>query len=391
MKLATMTVDAGLHRRRWCPVTTSLDLAEDVDLDSLVLVDVADQRTIPVQAWRGEGQHVFLAWMVRDLAQGASRAYDLVARQGGTSYFGGVDVSEEEPGRLAVRVNGQHVTTYNYWSDVVRPYLYPVFASGGVGVTRNWPMVADAVGETNDHPHHKGIYTAQGSVNGVDNWSEGKGHGYQVHREFARVYGGVTAGGFTEELDWTDANRDVNMTETRRLTFYATSGRVRLFDYEVNLHASHGEVTLGDTKEGGLLSIRVASSMDVTAEPEGGRFVNGYGGVLEGEAWGKRAPWCDYSGPTPGGWKGVTLMDHVDNPRYPTHWHVRNYGLMTANPIGLHDFTGDPENRWDLVIPEGETLSWLYRVMIHDGDATDAQVADRYHDFANPPIVAVAR
>jgi len=258
-------------------------------------------------------------------------------------------------------------------------------------VTRNWPMVADAVNETSDHPHHKGIYTAQGSVNGVDNWSEGEGHGYQIHREFTRVYSGVAAGGFAELIEWTDAHREGNMTETRRLIFYATSGRIRLFDYEVNLHASLGEVTLGDTKEGGLLAVRVASSMDVTSEPEGGRFVNGYGAILEKEAWGKRAPWCDYSGPTSGGWKGVALMDHVENPRHPTHWHVRNYGLMTANPIGLHDFTGDPENRWDLVIPEGQTMSWRYRVMIHDGDAIYAQVADRYHDFVNPPSVTVAR
>ena len=39
----------------------------------------------------------------------------------------------------------------------------------------------------------------------------------------------------------------------------ARLGKIRLFDYQVTLHASHGAVTLGDTKEGGLLSVRVAS------------------------------------------------------------------------------------------------------------------------------------
>ncbi len=183
------------------------------------------------------------------------------------------------------------------------------------------------------------------------------------------------------------------------MVFYATSRQARLIDYSVTLHASEGEVTLGDTKEGGLLSVRVASSMDA-GNPDGGRIVNGYGGVQEGETWGKRAPWCDYSGPVraTGGpadspaarrWVGVTMMDHGTNPRHPTYWHVRNYGLMTANCFGVHDFCREPDRRWPLVIPAGESRTWRYRVLIHHGDAGEARVALHYHGFAHPPAVEV--
>jgi len=86
----------------------------------------------------------------------------------------------------------------------------------------------------------------------------------------------------------------------------------------------------------------------------------------------------------------VAFLDHIDNPRFPTYWHVRNYGLMTANPIGLHDFTGIPDNTWDLEIPAGETVTWRYRVLIHTGDTARAQVADRYQDFVAPPVVAAS-
>lgn len=389
MKLATLTVKAGWHRRHWCPVTAEVPLGPEVDLDALALRDVSGARPVAVQAWREEDGRVRVAWVIHDMAPHEERRYELSARTGGSLGGDGVDLRTEDEGKLVVTVGGEHLTTYNCGAHVVRPYLYPVYASGAVGITRNWPMVPDAPGETTDHPHHKGIYSAQGEVNGVDNWGEGQGHGYQIHREFTRLFSGAVAGGFTETLDWTDSERNPNMAETRRLTFYATPARARLFDYEITFHARYGEVTMGDTKEGGLLSVRVATSMDATGDPDGGRFVNGVGGVLEDEAWGKRAPWCDYSGPTPGGWRGVALMDHVENPRHPTHWHVRNYGLMTANPIGLHDFTGDPEQRWDLVIPEGESVTFRYRVMIHDGDAASGQVGDRYQDYVHPPKVVV--
>ena len=67
----------------------------------------------------------------------------------------------------------------------------------------------------------------------------------------------------------------------------------RLFDIAVTFRMTEGPITFYDTKEGGLVSVRVASSMDV---PRTGRIENGYGGINEAETWGKNAPWCDYSG-----------------------------------------------------------------------------------------------
>jgi len=90
-----------------------------------------------------------------------------------------------------------------------------------------------------------------------------------------------------------------------------------------------------------------------------------------------------------GGGRGICLMDHLDNPRHPTHWHVRDYGLMTANCFGLHDFTADPTNRWDLVIPAGGACTWRYRVLVHEGDAGEGRTVVHYHDYVHPPQVRV--
>jgi hypothetical protein len=384
MVLAKLTVHAGEHERIQCPVETAID--RNVLGENLVLWDESDGKVVPVQAWTGKEGRVRLAWIVDSMDRHESRTFELRVLDSPCKPVSGVHL-EEAPGKVKVSVGGRHFTTYNY-GQVVRPYLYPVFVDEHVGITRNWPMVEGVAGESTDHPHHKGIYTAQDEINGVNNWGEGSGHGWQIHRTFSRIFSGPVAGGFTAELDWADHDRTVYMTETRRITFYNTSSRTRLFDYEVSLHASEGELQIGDTKEGGFISVRMACSMEEQREG-GGVIVNGCGGVREAETWGKRAHWCDYSGPIGDRWYGASLMDHPQNPRFPTYWHVRAYGLMTANCLGRHDFTGDPSNRWDMPIPAGESRTWRYRVLIHHGDAREARVPAHYDGFAYLPAVDV--
>jgi hypothetical protein len=379
-----LVVNAGAHERQHCPVKTTIPLEENVPRENLVLWDESAGKRVPVQSWTEAGGKVNLAWIVERMGRGESRSYELRVGVDPADPGDGVCL-QERAGKLEVSIAGAHLTTYNY-RDVVRPYLYPVFAADKVGVTRDWPMVPDAPGDSTDHVHHKGIYTAQDEIRGVNNWAEGEGHGWQVHAAFERVYGGPVAGGFTEALDWTDADRNVYMTETRRVTFYHTPAQARLFDYQVTLVASEGDLVIGDTKEGGLIAVRVASSMEAQREG-GGAIVNGLGGVGEAETWGKRAPWCDYSGPVGGGVYGIALMDHPRNPRFPTYWHVRAYGLMTANCVGRHHFTNDPGNRWDLPIAAGESRTWRYRVLVHHGDAQAAQVQMHYEGFVYPPSV----
>ncbi|MEM7030187.1 MAG: PmoA family protein [Chloroflexota bacterium] len=390
MMLARLEVQAGWHPRQNCPVQAQVPVSNDVNLESLILINAETGNAVTIQATReGEADSVTISWIVEALDAEQSQVYELQIGQQIPELSGGVNLDDAKDGLLQISVGGEQFTTYNFGRTIIRPYLYPVFASDGVGITRDWPMVPDAVGDTTDHVHHRGIWTAHGEVNGnVDNWGEKEGHGWQIHRGFKNQFSGPVLGGFTQSLDWTDGNKKVNMTETRRMTFYDVPGSIRLFDYTVSLHASHGAVLLADTKEAGLLSVRVATSMDAKNE-NGGRIQNGFGGLQEQETWGKRAPWCHYDGPINEQWYGISLMDHPDNPRHPSHWHVRNYGLMTANCFGLHDFTRDPNQRWDLTIPAGETRTWQYRVLIHLGDAGQGQPANYYHDFAHPPTISI--
>ena len=115
-----------------------------------------------------------------------------------------------------------------------------------------------------------------------------------------------------------------------------------------------------------------------------GRLVNANGDSGT-NAWGKRAPWVDYSGPLPGGRViGVALLEHPSNPRHPTWWHARDYGLLSANPFGRHDFEKlkDQPQAGDLVIAAGGELRLRYRIIFHRGDEKAAGIEEGFRVFA---------
>ena len=161
----------------------------------------------------------------------------------------------------------------------------------------------------------------------------------------------------------------------------------RLFDVDVKFTANYGPVKFGDTKEGGMVSVRVADMLRVRGGT--GTITNSEGGVGESETWGRPAAWCDYSGTIEGaGVRGIAVFDSPSSFRYPTHWHVRDYGLMGANAFGYSSFYDGAKNG-DHTVEEGETLSFSYRVYVHSGDVKEADVAQYYNDFANPPAVTI--
>jgi hypothetical protein len=85
---------------------------------------------------------------------------------------------------------------------------------------------------------------------------------------------------------------------------------------------------------------------------------------------------------------GIAVFDHPHNLRYPTFWHVRDYGLMTANPFGLSYFP-DGSGDGSYTLPAGEKLTFRYRVLIHAGGAELGGVGRRYLEWIYPPRASV--
>ena len=242
--------------------------------------------------------------------------------------------------RLVIEIDRELFTAY-YYRDVPRPYLYPVIGPSGDPVIRHWPM-KKGKHEEHDHLHHRSLWFTHGEVNGEDFWSEGKTAAKIVHRNFETINSGNEQANIVANNDWVGFEGNVVCTETRTVSFLEQSDS-RCIDFDITIHASHGPVTFGDTKEGSM-AIRLAPTMRLKGKVGQGHIVNSEG-VRDEQTWGKRSAWCDYYGPVNDQMVGVAIFDHPNNPRHPTWWHVRDYDLFAANPFGVHDFEKKPAAR----------------------------------------------
>ena len=295
------------------------------------------------------------------------------------------------PEKLRVEINGEFFTEYVF-QGAPHVYLYPVIGPGGVPMTRNAPM-KKVEGEDQDHPHHRSLWYSHGEVNGIDFWGESAKSGKIVHDKFLEVKSGDEVGVIRAQNNWVAPDGAVTCVEEQTIRIYNRPKNERLFDFEVTLKAGDKDVVFGDTKEGSM-GIRLAESMRLNPNKVNGGKPTGHivmsTGVRDDEpvprgvdnkTWGKRAPWCDYYGPVEGKIVGVAIFDHPNNPRHPTSWHVRQYGLFAANPFGLHDFEKKEKGAGDLTIPAGKSVTFRYRFYLHEGDEKQAKVVERYDQY----------
>ncbi len=290
-------------------------------------------------------------------------------------------------------------------------------------MTRAYPMqeVAGETKEQRDHPHHRGITFGHESIGGSswkfpklsedwkplsgdekhsgggDTWHENKTFeefmtqpknalrgkqrlpmvGSIKHREFTELKADADKAVIVELCDYLDPAGKRFLTEERRLTF-RSNAESRSIDVDQTLTASDGEIRFDDRKDAGL-SIRVPASMAVDSK-QGGQIINS-AGITDKDAWGKSAKWCDYHGPVEGEHLGIAFLSHPRSYRFPTRWHVRGYGLFTANPFAQSDYDKAlPDGTTTL--KQGEQVKLRHRFIFHSGDAASAKIEEAWQEYA---------
>ena len=381
-------VKDGEHDRELCPVKFDVDAGrlgkEWQGLKSCAIAAADTKVKMPGQCEASEdGKTITVSWILDSLKAGAQRNYTLLPEPCEASM---VKLNHVEGDHIDVVMRGEEFTTYHYRKELMKPFLCPIIGPFGHTVTRG---DESPEGHSHDHIHHRSIWVSYGEVNGADFWGEGEHSGRQVHKNFNKLAEGSVFGRIYATNEWITRDGKRKMVEeSRDMRFYNLPRSQRIIDVTVHFFASDGDVFFGDTKEAGLISVRVYPTMTVSP-PGTGRIENAFGGINESETWGRMAQWCDYSGIVDSNKVGIAVFDWHKNFRHPTYWHVRNYGLMTANIFGRGTFEGDPGKDGSWTLRAGERLSLSYRIYVHVGDAKDGHVGEKYHDYINPPVVSI--
>lgn len=298
-------------------------------------------------------------------------------------------ITKTEERKADILIDGEYFTSYCWPENVYKPILFPVMNASGKEITRGFPL-KPREGEQTDHIHQVGIWLNYGNVNGLDFWGNGhrgvkEPNGGEIrHVRIDRIQSAKGEGMLVAAAEWLAPGGKVLLDESTELHFSAR-GNNRIIDRITKLTAKDTAVLFKDTKEG-MFGIRVARQLelpsktgvmliDSTGNPASrkdtlntgvsGNYMSSEG--LEGESvWGTRARWMDLYGYINNEKVSVVVCDHPKNPGYPTYWHARGYGLFSANPLGVKDFTQGKEE-FNFTIKENKSATFRYRVIISSG------------------------
>lgn len=311
-------------------------------------------------------------------------------------------ISEDDQG-LTINFDGKLFAKYNLHS-ANKPYLWPIIGPTGKSMTRAFPMEDSKLEKKNqrDHPHHRGMLFGHERIEryesgniensepiGGDTWHEKLTYAESgnraaklkmlatiKHRDFKTLYANDDRAVVVHVCDYFDAGGRRILEEERTLTFGATA-KTRTIDFEQKFVARDSDVVFHDRKDAGL-AIRVPSSMAVKSKL-GGHVINSVG-EIDGDAWSKPAKWCDYHGPVEGEHLGIAILNHPNSYRFPTRWHVRQYGLFAANPFGSKAFDGKFDDA-TTKLKQGESLELRHRFIFHLGNAEDANIEEAWQQY----------
>ncbi|WP_299289975.1 PmoA family protein [uncultured Mucilaginibacter sp.] len=315
-------------------------------------------------------------------------------------------LKEVNKNKVDVFIGSKPFTSFLYPDTLEKPVLYPVFTAEGTDVTRGFPLNPKP-GDPTDHPHHIGIWFNYENVNGLDFWN----NSYAIPKEKKSQYGWIKTdkilnlksgakGVLAYHANWVNQQNSVLLEETTQFEFTAV-GHERLIDRTTTLKANT-DVNFTDAKDG-LLGMRLAHQLQMPTK-EDQKFTDDKGNVTivkggtdnvangnyitsEGktgnDAWSTRGNWCKVYGKM--GTDSVRVMiDHPQNPNYPTFWHARGYGLFAANPLGEKIFTNGKSAK-NLQLKKGQSITFRYRVVVDEGKnaISTAQIQKFAADFAS--------
>jgi hypothetical protein len=291
--------------------------------------------------------------------------------------------------KVIITIGGKPFTEFVFTDTMEKPFLYPIYAPNGQIITRGFPWNPQP-NDPVDHPHHIGLWFNYENVNGLAFWNNSvaiapekkKGYGWIRTEKILETKSG-DPGKLVYLANWTDQQKNILLRE-KTIFLFSVINNSRVIDRITELTAVQ-DVSFPDAKDG-MLGLRVAHELElpvkqtrdykddkgnitkVTATKDSsvtGNYITSEG--KQGDAaWSTRGNWCMMYGKKGGDTISIVMIDHPQNPGYPTYWHARNYGLFALNPLGQKVFS-EGKQTMNYKLTKGQSAIFKYRIVIASG------------------------
>ena len=279
--------------------------------------------------------------------------------------------------QVSLRIDGLEKTRWHFGSQYPRPFFFPLQGPSGEPLTRmGHPGAAN-------HDHHRSVWFAHAKIAGHDFWSDNTSCKVR-QKEWLAYRDGPDEGIMATSLVWQDPDGRELMTQELVASILPLPNGEHALEVQITFMLSDDQaeqpIELGKTNFG-FFAVRVAKTLSVHFGD--GTLTNSEGAVGEASIFGKPAKWVDYSGSILVGRgversarrEGITFFDHPSNPRYPTHWHVREDGWMGASSCFLKPVLLQPT----------QPLTYRYLLQAHSGDYSASKARHTHTSFAERP------
>ncbi len=285
-------------------------------------------------------------------------------------------VATPQARRVAVSWHGRPICAFTQGEQ--RCYLYPVYSPAGVPLTAESPV---------DHPHHDSVTVGSDVVitrfppltPEISPLDESGTYNLYTNRVFQGRSPGrtwvtnVEAGELASDHlrvvqtvewqgpeEWGAADRRRVLAIETRTTDIQPGETVNTLDVRSQLRPTDWDLSFGPTRHA-YFTIRFAYGLRVV---DGGALVDDDGRRGGAAITNQRSAWIDASGEVSHGkTAGLAIVLHASTAHVP--WVAYDWGTTVVNPFAREAGS----------VKQGETLDLGIRLLAHDGDASEAQIA----------------
>jgi len=265
--------------------------------------------------------------------------------------------------------------------ETYKPLLHVYDPASGRRLTNGPDGESPYYGEKIRYPHHRGIFigwnrlTFEGKR--YDLWHMRSAH--QVHQEFEAFKTTANSASFTSVVHWnedTDEKGEPILVEHRTMRITAppngSTDCIATVDFETEIKAVRGEVFLNGDPEHAGVQYRAHNDVAAGSKENKAKYLFHKDGINPKEDY--NLPWVAMSYGLDSGRYVVQHMNHPDNPQPTIYSAYRDYGRFGAF--------------FKKELPDGETLTLRYRIVVSKGDMPDRKtLSDRYSQYLESPKV----